>query len=109
MSVDAVVASIQLAADEPLGKGTIPFERLGPRFEPVKVASLLLPKSYGIGCGAGIDTWVVDIRLSAELRGGFEMALFVEQDFNRLGQEVLRFGVWVGSDCSSNERNGVAR
>ena len=48
MAIDAVVAEIELAANEPLGPGKFPFKHLVPRLEPMQLAGRLRPEFFGV-------------------------------------------------------------
>ena len=51
--VDAIVGDVELAADEPLGVGQIPFERALGRLEPVEELGLLGPEGLGVALRRG--------------------------------------------------------
>ncbi len=85
VAVDAVVARVQLAADEPLHPGGIPFENLVERLEPIERFRLLGPESLGIGFGSGIDRGIVGVRLGRKLGSWRVTPLFLEKCFDRAG------------------------
>jgi hypothetical protein len=72
MTVDAVIAEVELAADKPLGPGEIPVEDLVPRLEPVQLAGCFGPEFFGIFDRLLIKGFVLlealDVSLGAELR-----------------------------------------
>jgi hypothetical protein len=76
MAVDAVVAEVELAADEPLGVGQIPFEDLVPGLEPVQVFGDAGPEGFRIVDGLLVEGLVLfkalDVGLGAELRRAAE-------------------------------------
>ena len=51
VAIEAVVAGVDLAADEPLGVRLVPDEHLVPRLEPVQRLGLLGPEALGIVLG----------------------------------------------------------
>ncbi len=71
VAIDAVVAEIGLAADEPFGPRKVPFEDFGPGSEPVQLRGSLGPECFRIGNGAGIKLLVLfegpDVGPGAEL------------------------------------------
>jgi len=59
LAVDAVVAEVGLAADEPLGVGRVPVEDLGPRLEPSEFLGDAAPEAVGIFDGAPVECAVL--------------------------------------------------
>ena len=72
MSIETVVREIDLAADEPLRPGRVPFEDAVPLSKPVKLLGDASPERFGILFGFAIELLVLfeafDVSLLAELR-----------------------------------------
>ena len=66
MTVDAVDARIQSAADEPFGVRRRPVEDLGPFRIPLQLLGKTSPEPFGIAIGTSIDVLVADRRLRLE-------------------------------------------
>src|SRR5260370_40221955 len=86
--VDAVVAGIDLGADEPFGPGHVPLEDLVPRLEPIDGFGLLGPECLGVGLGTLVDARIIAVGLGVELRGG------------RIAAVLLVYGIdWAARGC----------
>ena len=59
VAVDAVVAEVELAADEPFGPGEIPLEDFVPGLEPVEIAGDVGPEGFGIVDGLLVEGLVL--------------------------------------------------
>src|SRR3954470_19604826 len=70
MAVQAVVGSVDLAADEPLNEGRFPVADLVPLLEPVELPCPALPEALAILCGLFPDVGVLDIGVLGELLWG---------------------------------------
>ena len=83
VAVDAVVAEIELAADEPLGPGQIPLENLVPGLEPVQILRRAGPEFFGVFDGLLVERLVLlealDVGLGAELRRWGKDAVFAQR------------------------------
>ena len=83
VTVEAVVAEVEFAADEPLGPGQIPLKNLVPGLEPVELAGRAGPECFGIFDGLLVEGFVLgealDVRLGAELRGRRKDAVFAKR------------------------------
>src|ERR1700756_4072 len=69
MAIDAVVAQIRFAADEPPGSGRLPVEYAGPRSEPVELSGNLGPEAFGILNGAAVERLILLQTLHVRLCG----------------------------------------
>src|SRR5262249_48377032 len=82
MPIEAVVADVEPAADEPLGHGGLPVEDAVPRGEPAQPLGLLAPEAVRIVDGAPIELIVAgtapDVCAVAELRRGREDAILAQ-------------------------------
>src|SRR5207253_2004881 len=87
VTVEAVVCDVQLAADEPLGVGGLPLERLLPRLEPVEVTGPLFPESDEVLPRLGVDRGRLDQRILHERLRRRELPVLAEQGLDR---NVLR-------------------
>src|SRR5256885_5616947 len=87
VTVEAVVRDVQLAADEPLGVGGLPLERLLPRLEPVEVTGPLFPESDEVLPRLGVDRGRLDQRILHERLRRRELPVLAEQGLDR---NVLR-------------------
>src|SRR5437660_3320869 len=98
--IETVVRKIELASDEPLRPGAIPFEDFVPLLEPVQLTGDESPEFFGIINRFFVEALVLgqalDVRLLAELRGTLELALLLQ---NRID---------VGLDCCIL-RHGIPR
>lgn len=86
VAVDAVVASVEFAIDEPLGVGRVPVEDFGPGFEPRESSRFAAPESFG-----ELETLFVELLVFVERtdvpvgqaqvgrRGWLEHARFLEE------------------------------
>src|ERR1700722_2416967 len=103
MTIDAVVAQVDLAAHEPLGRGKLPVEHPGPGSEPVEFAGNLCPEAFGILNGAAIKGLVLlqalHMRLRGKLGGRGEDSVLA-QDRTQVG--INRAGVHFFSILFSN-------
>ncbi len=76
MTIDAVVAQVQLAAHKPLGPRLIPLQHLVPGLEPVQIPGHAGPKALRIVNGLLVERLVflktLDVSLGAEFRRGRE-------------------------------------
>ena len=83
VAVDAVVAEVDLAADEPLGPGQIPLENFVPGLEPVELLRGFGPECFGIVDGLLVEGFVfgeaLDVGLGAELRRRRKDAVFAQR------------------------------
>ena len=82
VAVQAVVASVELAAVEPAGVGVVPFQDGVPLLEPVELLRQRRPVPVRIPLSAGVDILAVDVGLSDEGLARGEEALFLQQRFN---------------------------
>ena len=93
MTVDTVVAHVQLAAHKPLGPRQIPLQNLVPRLEPVQIGRHACPELFGILDGLFVERLVLlqalDVSLGAELLRRRKHAVFAQ-----CGVDVL-----VGDGC----------
>ncbi len=101
MTVDAVVAEVELAADEPFCPGQIPLEHLVPGLEPVQFLRGLGPEFLRIFDRLLVHGLVLlqalDVRLRAELlraaeRRGFRAAWNPGRDWRAKTQGWKTFG-----------------
>ena len=92
MTVEAVVGKIDLASDEPLGPGAIPFENFVPFLEPVEFGGNFAPKLVGIIDRLLIEALVLgesfDVSVAAEFGGRVEAALLLEDGVDATGLEI---------------------
>src|SRR5262249_19256846 len=58
MTIDAIVGSVQLAAEEPLGERKLPVEYLVEGLEPHQLARALAPEAFRILMGALVERFV---------------------------------------------------
>ncbi len=88
MAVDAVVAEVDFAADEPLRPGQIPLQNLVPGLEPMELFRGTGPEGFRVFNGLLVEGFVfleaLDVRLGAELFRRREDAVFAQR-----GVEVL--------------------
>ena len=88
MAVDAVVAEVELSADEPFGPGKVPFKHLVPRLEPVKFFGRFGPEGFRVFDGFFVQGLVLlkglDVGLAGELFGRGKDAVFAKS-----GVEIL--------------------
>ena len=102
VTVDAVVAQIQLAADEPPGPGQVPLKNLVPGLEPVEIAGRIGPEFFGILNRLLVERLVffeaLDVGPGAELRGRRKDTVFAQRgvdiavgDGNRQGRHAGSF------------------
>src|SRR5258708_1790862 len=85
MTIDAVVAQIRFAADEPPGSGRLPVEYAGPRSEPVELSCDLGPEVFGILNRAAVERLLLlqtlHMRLGGKLgRRGDDSLLFQDRN-----------------------------
>jgi hypothetical protein len=84
--VQTVVREIDLAADEPLRPGAIPFENFVPLLEPVQFAGNARPEFFGLVDRFLIEMLVFIERLDVGLLGKFgrtfELALLIQNRIN---------------------------
>src|SRR5439155_853317 len=69
VAIDTVIGDVELAAYEPLGPGSIPFQHLVPVFEPVELAGGLGPVALDVPFGSFVDGWVGGDGGSSEVFG----------------------------------------
>ena len=99
VAVEAVVGDVELAPEEPLGEGEVPFQDLVERAVPADVLLRLLgPERLGIGIGCVMEARVGDPRLGSELGARSKRASLVEQGVD---------GLWRSR--SSRPPDGVQR
>jgi len=83
MSVEAVVAEVHFAADEPFGAGQVPVEHFVPRFEPVQFLCDTSPEGLGIFNGLLVHLLVLlealDVRFLGKLGRRREDAGFAKE------------------------------
>jgi hypothetical protein len=83
VAIEAVVAQVEFAADEPLGPGQIPLEDLVPGLEPVQLAGHAGPECLGIVNGLLVEGFVfgerADVGPGAELRRRGKHAVFAQR------------------------------
>src|SRR5262249_27962662 len=112
MAIDAVVARVELAAEEPFGKRGVPFEDLVPLLEPGERLRLLRPEPLGIVGRAFPERVVVglfDVGLRDEGRGWGEAARFLE-DAGDIGGRRGHYGfLLLGSFQRVSPRRGATR
>ncbi len=89
VAIDAVDASIDLAADEPLGAWRLPLEHLPPRLDPLKFMGETLPECLGIRRRTIVDSGIGHVRRITERLGRRECTSLVKE---RL--DFLWLGVW---------------
>ena len=86
VAVEAVIRDIDLAADKPLGKWSIPLKHRVPFFEPIQLSCLLSPKSLRVGLGLGVELFVfgeaLDVSFRRKFRRRREDAVFVQCRFD---------------------------
>src|SRR5713226_8730271 len=86
MTVDTVVACVQLTADKPLGERELPVEHFAERLEPRELARTFTPKSLGVSFGAAVELLVIrhalHVRLAAEFSAGSEFAALAKDGFD---------------------------
>ena len=100
--VEAVVADIELAADEPLRVGLLPFQRPGPALEPDELgfglpAPELLGRLDGLAIQFAILGERLDLRLPGEAFRGRKHTLFV--------QDGIKASRYVG--CGHNNQRFI--
>src|SRR5882757_10021253 len=100
MTIDAVVAQIRFAADEPPGSGRSPVEYAGPRCEPVELSCDLGPEVFGILNRAAVERLILiqtpDVRLRGKLcRRGNDSVLV--QDRTQIGMSRAGFHCFYSS------------
>ena len=59
LAVHAVDGRVGLAADEPLGKGWLPFQHLIPSLRPIQFGGSLAPEAFGVGHGFLIEALIL--------------------------------------------------
>ena len=100
VAVETVIRKIDLAADEPLCPGTIPFENLVPLFEPVQFGGNARPELVGVVDRFLVELFVLgetfDVRMLRELSGRFELALLLQDGVDVGGSRVNK--CFVGHD-----------
>ncbi len=101
VTVEAVHADVQLAADEPLGVGRLPLEEVGPGLHPVEMLRLLGPELTEALVRLRP---LVDGRIVQEGRGGERLArregaLLAEQVLDRLDVGASLFGGHAAGLC----------
>ncbi len=88
VAVDAVIAEVELAVDEPFGPGQVPLEDFGPGLEPMEFSGGGGPEGFRICDGAGVEVFVGgergDVGVGREIRGRREDAGFVQCGFEVL-------------------------
>ncbi len=98
VAIDAVVAQVGFAADEPLGHGEIPVEHFIPGLEPVQLFGGFGPEGFGVFDGLLVEGFVLlealDMRLGGELCGRGKDTVFAKG-----GVEVL----------AGKSRSGIGR
>ena len=104
VTIDAVHARVERAADEPLGVRRRPVEHRGPGPEPRQLFRKAGPERLWILRRAVVDARVADVRCLAKRRARIEAAVFAEQRVDFRGC-AWRF---VGHDADSTAPTGVA-
>ena len=105
VTIDTVVGKIDLAANEPLRPGTIPFENFVPILEPVQFAGDSRPEPIGLVNGFLIQAVIFGeafhMGLLAEFWGRIELALLMQDGIDA---SVLHVGCgFVGHDDLNKE------
>ena len=82
MTVDAVIADVDFATDEPLSMRLFPDQHLVPFLEPVELLGLLGPETFRVILGLRPELFVfrqaLDVRLGGEVRGRRKFASLLE-------------------------------
>ena len=116
IAVDAVVAEIELAADEPLGPGQVPVENFVPGLEPVQLARHAGPEFFRIFNGLLVEGLVLfqalNVRLGAELGRRGKDAVFAECGVDVLvgdgvrgqGRHAKSFREEVSKRCAATKK-----
>src|SRR5688572_30674157 len=79
MTVDAIDAGVQGAAEKPPGVRRFPLEHARPRRGPLELRGEVRPEAFGIGVGARVDRIIAHVRVGTKRGRGFERAIFLEQ------------------------------
>src|SRR5438876_10651949 len=95
MTVHAVVGNVQFPACEPFRPGNVPLEHPVPRLEPMQALGLFAPEGFEIRAGALINLGTGNIRLPAEVVGGRENPVLLQQSCKLI--LLSRYGVCHGS------------
>ena len=98
--VQAVVGDVELAADEPLGVGRLPLQRLLPRLEPVELAWPSPPRSSR-GSSPPPCRWLaLGVRLLREGLRGRKLPPLLEQGLDRSRRRQRAWSPWeTSSEC----------
>src|SRR5207245_9844750 len=104
VAAEALVADVELAADEPLRVRRPPVKRLLARLEPRQLAGPRFPEPHGVAGGLRVDRRLVDERPPDEVPGRRESPLLPEQGLDRYPRVAFRLR---HGSSSSGPRDGV--
>src|SRR3954465_15104561 len=82
MPIETIGACVELAVDEPLRVGSVPFEGRRPRPDPLELFRKAGPERFRIVLCLGVDGGIVDERARSKFFGGSEAAIFLQQRFD---------------------------
>ena len=83
VAIQAIIGSIELAADEPLRPRRVPLQNFFPRLEPMKLFGGLGPEGLRIFARGVEYAGAFHIGVFFEFLGGRKISLLVEQNFDR--------------------------
>src|SRR5262249_50521989 len=78
------VGAVGLPANEPLGIGELPLERLPPRLEPAELLGLSLPEAKRVALGLGVNRGALDARRLREGLRRRKLSPFLQEGLDGL-------------------------